>query len=127
MKMVVISLVVLLILVGIWIWFHYTSIEPTTAYYYEALTELSNLIYTEQWQKAEIDMLYYCDNWESVRNLWIYFVNQSDIDNIDSSIRKLDSFINNRDKTMAQAELEHLRVLFIIIKENECLSLENIM
>ena len=72
-------------------------------------------------------MLYHYDNWKDVRNLWIYFINQNDIDNIDISMRKLDSFIKNRDKTMAQAELEHLRVLFIIIKENECLSMENIM
>lgn len=127
MRMVLISLVILLILVGIWIWFHFTSIEPTTTYYYEVLTELSNLIYTDQWHKAESNMLFYYENWEDVRNLWIYFINQNDIDNIDSSIGRLDSFIKNRDKTMAQAELEHLRVLFNVIKENECLSLENIL
>jgi hypothetical protein len=125
--MVIISLLVLLVLVGIWIWFHFTSVEPTTTYYYEVLTELSNLIYTDQWSKVETDMLYYYDNWKDVRNLWIYFINQNDIDNIDISMRRLDSFVKNRDKTMAQAELEHLRVLFIIIKENECLSMENIM
>lgn len=127
MRMVIISLLVLLVLVGIWIWFHFTSVEPTTTYYYEVLTELSNLIYTDQWSKVETDMLYYYDNWKDVRNLWIYFINQNDIDNIDISMRRLDSFVKNRDKTMAQAELEHLRVLFIIIKENECLSMENIM
>lgn len=127
MKMVVISLVVLLIFVGIWIWFHFTSIEPVTTYFYEMLVDLSNKIYTEQWHKAETDMLFYYDKWEEAKGLWIYFINQNDIDNVDSSIRKLDSFIKNRDKVMAQAELEHLRVLFNIIKENECISLENIM
>jgi hypothetical protein len=125
--MVIISLLVLLVLVGIWIWFHFTSVEPTTTYYYEVLTELSNLIYTDQWSKVETNMLHHYDDWNDVRNLWIYFINQNDIDNIDISMRRLDSFIKNRDKTMAQAELEHLRVLFIIIKENECLSMENIM
>lgn len=127
MRMVLISFIVLLILISIWIWFHFTSIEPTTTYYYEVLTELSNLIYTEQWNKAETDLIFYYENWEDARNLWIYFINQNDIDNIDSSIGRLDSFIKNRDKTMAQAELEHLKVLFDVIKENECLSLENIM
>lgn len=127
MRMVVISLIVLLVLIGIWIWFHYTSVEPTTAYYYDKLAELSGLIRDNQWHRAEEDMLVYYDKWDDTRNLWIYFINQNDIDNIDSSIKKLISFINNRDKTMAQAELEHLRVLFNIIKENECLSLENIV
>lgn len=127
MRMVVISLIVLLALVGIWIWFHFTSIEPTTAYYYDKLAELSDLLNDNQWHRAEEDMLLYYDKWDDTRNLWIYFINQNDIDNIDSSIKKLISFIKNQDKIMAQAELEHLRVLFNIIKENECLSLENIM
>lgn len=126
MRMVVISLTILLILVGIWIWFHYTSVEPTTNYYYEELVVLSDLIYSEQWHKVETDMLFYSDKWSNTRNLWIYFINQNEIDNIDSSMKKLDVFIKNRDKTMAQAELEHLRILFNVIKENECLALDNI-
>jgi len=127
MRMVVISLIILLLLVGVWIWFHYTSIEPVTTYYWEKLIELSNSIYVDDWQKSEYDMRNYFKKWENTRKLWVYFINQNDIDNIDSSIRKLDSYIKNRNKNMAQAELEHLRVLFNVIKENECLSLENIM
>ena len=126
MKMVAISLTVLLILIGIWIWFHFTSVEPTTTYYYEALVALSDLNYTDQWHKVDDHILFYYEKWVDTRNLWIYFINQTDIDNIDSSVKKLDSFVKNRDKTMAQAELEHLKVLFNVIKENECLSLENI-
>ncbi len=127
MRMVVISLIILLVLIGIWIWFHFTWVEPITSFYYDELDGLSNLISNEQWNSAEEDMVFYYEKWQDVRNLWIYFINQSDIDNIDSSIKRLESFVKNRDKTMAQAELEHLRILFNIIKENECLSLENIM
>jgi len=127
MRMVVISLMILLLMIGLWIWFHYTSVEPVTTYYWEKLIELSNSIYVDDWQKTEYDMRNYYKKWENTRNLWVYFINQNEIDDIDSSIRKLDSYIKNRDKNMAQAELEHLRVLFNVIKENECLSLENIM
>lgn len=126
MRMVVISLIIFLLLIGLWIWFHYTSVNPVTTYYWEKLIDLSTLIYVDDWQKAEYNMNEYFDKWENTRNLWVYFVNQSEIDEIDFSIRKLDSYIKNRDKNMAQAELEHLRVLFNVIKENECLSLENI-
>lgn len=127
MRMVVISLMILLLMIGLWIWFHYTSVEPVTTYYWEKLIELSNSIYVDDWQKTEYDMRNYYKKWENTRNLWVYFINQNEIDDIDSSIRKLDSYIKNRDKNMAQAELEHLRILFNVIKENECLSLENIM
>lgn len=127
MRMVIISLTILLVLIGIWVWFHFTSIEPTTTYFYESLPELTALIKVEAWEIADATISSYYDRWQEVRKLWIYFINQNDIDNIDSSILKLEVFIKNKDKTMAQAELEHLRILFNIIKENECLSLENIM
>ena len=58
--------------------------------------------------------------------MWIYFLNQKDLDNIDSSIRQLNVYIENEEKILAQAELENLTVLFYVIDENECLSLENI-
>lgn len=125
--MVAISLMILIALIGIWIWFHFTSIEPVTAFYYEKLSELSDLIDDGQWMRAEADIQAYREKWDDTRNLWIYFINQNDIDSIDSSIKKLSSFIKNQDKTMAQAELEHLSIQFNIIKENECLSFENIM
>lgn len=126
MRMVIISFVFLLIMIFIWVWFHFTSIELVTSYYSENLTDLSNIINIDNWDKADVDMVKYYNKWQETRNLWIYFLNQKDIDNIDASIIKLLVYIRNSNKTMAQAELEQLKVLFNVIKENECLSLENI-
>lgn len=126
MRMVIISLIVLIVMIGVWGWFHFTSIEPVTSYYWENLPLLSQCIEEGNWVKAGEDYEHYYSRWEKARGLWVYFVNQDEIDNIDSSIKKLQSFIKNKDKNMAQAELEHLRIQFNIIKENECLALDNI-
>lgn len=126
MRMVIISLMVLIVMIGVWVWFHFTSIEPVTSYYWENLPFLSQDIEEGKWEKAEGDYELYYGRWEEARGLWVYFINQDEIDNIDSSIKKLRTFIDNKDKNMAQAELEHLRVQFNIIKENECLALDNI-
>lgn len=126
MRMVVISLIFLLILIFVWFWFHFTSIEIVTSYYWENLIDLSNTIYNDNWDKAEKDIIIYINKWEETRSLWVYFLNQDDIDEIDKSFKMLHVYINNFNKTMAQSELEQLRVYFNIIKENECLSLENI-
>lgn len=126
MRMVVISFVFLLLLIFVWAWFHFTSVEIITSYYWENLLDLSNVIYNENWDKAERDMIVYNKKWEQTRGLWVYFLNQHDIDEIDKSFKMLSVYIHNYNKTMAQAELEQLRVYFNIIKENECLSLENI-
>lgn len=126
MRMVVISFIVFVLVILLWVWFHFTSVEVVTSYYWENLVDLSNSIYVDDWNKAEADMREYNERWEKTRKLWIYFLNQKDINSIDASFKKLDVYIRNFDKTMAQAELEQLRVLFNVIKEQECLSLDNI-
>lgn len=127
MRIVAITFIFLMVLIGIWAWFHFTSIEIVVSYYWESLINLSNTIYLDQWDKAEMEMVQYIKKWDETRKLWIFFLNQDDIDLIDASMRKLDVFILNKNKELAQAELEQLRILFNIIKEEECLSLENII
>lgn len=127
MRIVAITFIILIALISLWSWFHFTSIEIITAYYWENLIYLSNEIYIDNWNKAEMDMIQFNKTWEDTRKLWIYFINQDDIDLIDASMRKLDVFIRNKNKDLAQAELEQLRILFNVIKENECLSLENVL
>jgi hypothetical protein len=126
MKMVVISLMILVVLIGVWAWFHFTYIDPVTSYFWENLLILSDKVSLSDWESAEFDMEAYAIKWQDIREYWVYFINQEDIDNIDFSIKKSEMYIKNRNKSNAQAELEHLRLLFNVIEENECLSLDNI-
>ena len=126
MRMVVISFIILLLMIGIWAWFYYTSIGPVTTFYWDKLTELTDVVRNEDWERAERDLAEYTDKWYETKKVWVFFVNQRDLDNIDSSIRQLGVYIENKEKVLAQAELEHLIVLFYIIDENECLTIENI-
>ena len=91
MRMVVISLIILIILIGVWIWFHFTSVEPVTTYYWENLILLSETIGEENWKNAEDTMKYYSEDWKKTRGLWVYFINQNEIDNIEISMERLTS------------------------------------
>ena len=126
MKMVVISLIILLLMIGIWAWFYYGSVDPATTYYWDSLIKLSDIVRNEDWERAKRDISIYTDKWYEVKKTWVFFINQEDLDNIDSSIRQLNIYIENEEKILAQAELEHLIVLFYVIDENECLTIENI-
>ncbi|WP_313341256.1 DUF4363 family protein [Sedimentibacter sp.] len=126
MKMLIISLIFLLLMIGIWIWYHFTSIEPMTDFYNESINDLLKIIENEQWEKADKDIRLYIDKWGEVKNIWTYFISQKNLDNIESSMKKTDVYIKNKDKIQAQAELEHMMILFNIIKENECLTISNI-
>ena len=126
MRMVVISFVLLILMIGIWAWFYYTSLGPVTTYFWDGLTELTDVVRNEDWETAKKDLAVYTDKWYEAKKLWVFFINQKDLDNIDSSIRQLGVYVENKEKILAQAELEHLIVLFYIIDENECLTIENI-
>lgn len=126
MKMLIISLIFLLMMIGVWIWYHFTSIEPMTDYYNENLKDLSKVVEKEQWEKADEDIQTYLDKWEDVKKIWVYFIDQKDLDNIESSMNKVNVYIKNKEKVYAQAELEHMMVLFGIIKDNECLVIQNV-
>ena len=126
MRMVVISLIILLLMIGIWAWFYYGSVDPVTTYYWDSLIKLSDIVRKEDWERAKRDISIYTDKWYEIKKTWVFFINQEDLDNIDSSIRQLNIYIENEEKILAQAELEHLIVLFYVIDENECLTIENI-
>ncbi len=126
MRMVVISFIILSLMIGIWAWFYFGSVGPLTTYYWDNLSELTDIVRNEDWEKVERDMAVYTDKWYEAKKLWTFFVNQKDLDNIDSSIRQLNIYIENKEKVLAQAELEYLIVLFYIIDENESLTLDNI-
>lgn len=126
MRMVVISLIILLLMMGIWAWFYYGSVNPVTTYYWDNLEYLSSIVKNEDWETAKKVISIYADKWHEVKKTWVFFLNQRDLDNIDSSIRQLNIYIENEEKILAQAELEHLVVLFYVIDENESLTLENI-
>lgn len=126
MRMVVISLIILLVMIGLWAWFYFGSVDPVTTYYWDNLAALSDIVRNDDWERAKKDISTYTDKWYEVKKTWVYFLNQKDLDNIDSSIRQLNVYIEHEEKILAQAELEHLIVLFYVIDENECLTLENI-
>jgi len=113
-------------MIGIWAWFYYGSVDPATTYYWDSLIKLSDIVRNEDWERAKRDISIYTDKWYEVKKTWVFFINQEDLDNIDSSIRQLNIYIENEEKILAQAELEHLIVLFYVIDENECLTIENI-
>jgi hypothetical protein len=113
-------------MIGIWAWFYYGSVDPVTTYYWDNLSTLAEIVKKEDWERAKEDIKIYTDKWYEIKKTWIFFLNQRDLDSIDSSLRQLNIYIENEEKILAQAELEHLIVLFYVIDENESLTLENI-
>ena len=126
MRMLIISLIFLLLMIGIWTWYNITSIEPVTEFYIESINDLLRNVENGQWERADEEILLYISKWDEIKNIWVYFIDQKDLDAIETSIKKANVYISHREKSHAQAELEHMSILFNGIKENERLMIHNI-
>ena len=73
MRMVFISLIILLMLIGIWAWFYYGSVDPVTTYYWDNLTHLSEIVRSENWERAKADISIYTEKWHDIKKIWIFF------------------------------------------------------
>lgn len=126
MRFVIISIICLTIIILSWGLFYFLSIEKTVLYYWDELEELSQIVGNENWLEANRRVEIYTEKWMKTRELWIFFLNQHVIDDIDISIYRLKKNIENNNVLFSQGEIEELRVKFNIVKENECLTWENI-
>lgn len=126
MKGVIISITCLIIIIIGWGVFYYFSIEDTVNYYWDELDKLAYVVEDEKWAEADSMMETYLEKWEQTRNLWIYFLNQDNVNQIDVSISRLKDYISNKNVILSQSEMEELKCKFNFVDENECLSWENI-
>jgi hypothetical protein len=64
--------------------------------------------------------------WEETEKTWIYFVNQTEIDDIKASILKIDNNIKIKNQELALIDIEEFKKFIRLVRGNESLSLENI-
>jgi len=64
--------------------------------------------------------------WESTEKIWIYFINQTEVDDIKSSIQKIDNYIKTKNQAMTLFEIEEFKKFLRLVGGNESLSWENI-
>ncbi len=126
MRSVIICLVSVIVIILIWFGFYYYSIEDTYLYYWNELEGLTQIVNEQNWDEANLKMSSYMDKWESTRKLWIYFLNQHHVNEIDITINRLNKYIKEKETPLSLAQIEELKYRFKIVKEGECLTLENI-
>lgn len=125
MRALFISLTIVL-LIGIGSYFVYNSVENSTEYFIDNLSELSVQINKKDWETARSQYLKIEERWNEVKDKWEILIDQQDILNINMTMSKMDQYIKSKDITLSLAELEALKRLFDFVRENESLSLSNI-
>ena len=126
MRMLYISLVWLIVIILIWACFYYISIEETINFFNAELDKMYDATIDDDFSSAKHSVSILSERWKKIEKLWVYFIHQADVDDITTSILKIDAYIKTEDKSLILSEIEELKKYFKMVEGNESLTLENI-
>lgn len=107
--------------------FTYKNIEMSYQTISTNLEQVQKYIADEQWDDAEKVMNEVDSFWSKTENSWAILLDHEALDDIEISIKKLEKYIETKEKPSSLAELETLKVLIKKIIESESLKLNNIL
>lgn len=126
MKALIIAFVLTVIIVIGW-YYTFDSVEGSTSQLIDSLSELGKNIETSQWESADTKFLEIKEDWNKIRATWTIILDHHEIDNIDLAMAKAGEYVKAQNHALSLGEIETLRKLFGIVKENEALTLTNIL
>ncbi len=126
MKTLYISLAWLLIIIMLWFFVYNFVLNNAINFFSDELNILHESVIKENYNEAKPNIDKIKKRWEETEKIWIYCVNQSEVENIKSSISKIENYIKIENQAMALLEIEEFKKFLSLVKGNESLSLENI-
>ncbi|QEK13184.1 DUF4363 family protein [Crassaminicella thermophila] len=126
MRTLIAAILAIFIIIGGWFYL-YKSIEKNTFEFINTLDTISLNIQKQDWNRAFHEFNKIQKKWNKTRNLWTTLLDHHEIDNIDLSMAKADQYVKSKDISLSLGEIETLKKLFRIVKENEALTLTNIL
>lgn len=103
-----------------------TYLDTTTAKFISELDKLEISINSGQWDKAHKLATDLNKKWEKTDSIWSLFTNHHEIDSISISLKTLEEYIVDQDKTDSKASLASLKHYISHIPQLEEISLKNI-
>lgn len=115
---------ILIIILGI---YEIRTIERDTISFMENLNDVKKSVEASNWDDAYKNIELLNKNWERKKQLWSFFVNHNEIDNISMYLKQSIEYIKYKDKNEAMASLAILEHYLTHISEIEKLRIENII
>ncbi|WP_053954691.1 DUF4363 family protein [Inediibacterium massiliense] len=126
MKVFIASLLIMSFIVGGW-FFVYDRVENTSYSFINSLDKIIESIHKNDWANASHEFEEVHKKWSRTRNTWSILLPHHEIDNIDLASAKAREYINAQNTSLSLGEIGTLKKLFHIVRENEGLTLTNIL
>lgn len=126
MKTLIPVTIVILAFFGFAFWVQH-SITETANDIADLLSSIEEAAYEENWESAIEDMKAVEDDWNNTRKKWQMLIDHQEIDNIDSTLVRVKSWIALEAKEDCVAELAALKLFILHIPERKALRITNIL
>lgn len=80
-----------------------------------------------QWNQAQSSISKLDKMWIRTRSQWMILVDHRELDSIETSLARLNSYIKSKDVTLSKSELANLLLLIKHIPEKEAVNIRNIL
>ncbi|ADY56147.1 hypothetical protein Sgly_1850 [Syntrophobotulus glycolicus DSM 8271] len=107
--------------------FTFHKLEESYSIIKTDLDQAQEYIAAEKWREAENLTRKIDAYWTETKKWWAILLDHEALDDIEISIKRLETFIETKEKPSSLAELETLKVLVKKVPESECLRLNNIL
>lgn len=92
----------------------------------DGIARVESGIRSRNWEAAMSEFAKVNSKWNRMKIVWSMLVDHIEVDNIDSTLARIQSHIQTRDYSLSLGEISALRLFVDHIPEKEALSLRNI-
>ncbi|NLJ74848.1 MAG: DUF4363 family protein [Firmicutes bacterium] len=125
MKLWTVMFLIMVLIIGLGIYVEKLILE-TTNHMSADLDMVQEYIDEDHWEEALTITTHVQRQWTMVKHKWNPFIHNHELDNVESSLGRVVSYIGSRDKSSALAEISHIKIQLVQIHHQEILTFQNI-
>ncbi|MDP4161174.1 MAG: DUF4363 family protein, partial [Bacillota bacterium] len=101
----------------------HTYIQTTTHNLVLQLETIEQLISTQNWKAADMELGNVQQRWDNNKTWWTVLLDHQEIDTIDLSMKRLEKFVETQSTSLSQGEVSALKLLYDHIADSDQLNL----
>lgn len=126
MRVLAAASLIMLILVGLGT-FNFYYFDRTANNLSDGMNQLEQKVKQGEWAAADKLIGQFKSSWGNISNKWTILIDHQEIDEINTSVSRIDKYIETKDLPSFMAELAELRLLIEHVPAKEALNIKNIL
>lgn len=126
MRVLAVTSLIMVMLVGLGT-FNFYYFDRTANNLSEGMNQIEKKVQQGEWTAANKLIGQFKSSWGNISNKWTILIDHQEIDEINTSVSRIEKFIETKDLPSLMAELAELRLLIEHVPAKEALNIKNIL